>query len=382
MFVEFFQIIWFTFIAETAWHGFTFTVFLNAFQLNFNLSFFAWFWIFAGYAILVLIVVLIFVCCCDMNDDSFIIVGVVFLTMVPIFQPLMIKMMQALVCTYPLGASPTLDVDVVNHMTCWTGLHILYSVVAFIIIIFFYPAISITMAVLVGGKSDRTVWIAFLVIQFKMVQVFFYAFFSTYILAFLLCLLGVNATFLLAALWMPTSHEVLRILRIIAMALALWAVVPTLVAFGMDEINNWTSVGLLIAGWVLIPIIAVAIWYYRRHKREQREKDLHMQPAYTEPPPQVQPAGPSQPTIDIQVQQANAYGQPPQGYPPPGPYGQPPQGYPPGPYPNAAGPYPNAGPFAPHGNIPVVIGVPQGQPHPPMPPQMQPQPAYPIDNDD
>jgi len=218
--VEFFQIIWFTFIALESWPGYDFTVFLNAFQLNFSISWYAFYWIFAAWGFVVLLVVLIFLCCCDGNEEMFMIVGMVFLSMIPIFQPMMIKMMEALVCTYPVDGPPTLDADPnTPKMECWTGVHLVYAVISLIVIVFFYPAVSIAMSVLVGGKNDRIVWLAFLLIQFKMLQVFCYAFFKTFVLAFLLCMLGVNISFALICLWLPDTYLILAFLRRLGMAL-------------------------------------------------------------------------------------------------------------------------------------------------------------------
>jgi len=216
--VEFFQVNWFTFITPVDWPANDFLVFLNFFQLHFTkLNFIAWFWIFAGYAFFIIILLCIFLCCGEGSDTAFIIIGGLFLTMVPIFQPMMIKMFQALSCTYPIGSPPFLDV--IPEMTCWEGGHLAYVVIAVLLIFIFYPSISITMSSMIGGSKDSTVWMAFLVIQFKMLQVFIFAFFNSFILPFLLSLLFVNTGYFLISLSMPNTNRALNITRIIFMAM-------------------------------------------------------------------------------------------------------------------------------------------------------------------
>jgi len=57
-------------------------------------------------------------CCCDgSGDDIMGITAFVLMVMIPIFQPAMYRMVQALTCTYPIGEAPFLDA--MPDMECW-----------------------------------------------------------------------------------------------------------------------------------------------------------------------------------------------------------------------------------------------------------------------
>eukprot|EP00160_Parvularia_atlantis_P014130 Unigene3333_Nuclearia_a/m.10223 Unigene3333_Nuclearia_a/g.10223 ORF Unigene3333_Nuclearia_a/g.10223 Unigene3333_Nuclearia_a/m.10223 type:complete len:418 (-) Unigene3333_Nuclearia_a:22-1275(-) len=288
--VEFGQINWFSFYQQVAWPGREFLNYLNIFVLNYNLPWTSWFWIYAGYAILVLTLCSMLVCCCGDGggDDIATIAAFILLTMIPIFQPTMYRMIQALTCTYPIGAPSYLDV--MPDMYCWQGLHLLYAIFACIIVAIFYPAITIIMSLLIAGQRDRSVWLVFAIMQFKMVQVVIATLFYTYILGVLLAMLGINLVFVLVSVGAPSKSRVINLLRMLSFAMTVWATVCILVQFGVNDPGNWIGVIMLIVGWILLPLLFLIFGNYYLKRKGEADKELEALPVSDTMPPLPAPA--------------------------------------------------------------------------------------------